>query len=169
LPEARFRNRFRREMRGAAMPKDGHLGWPRGVPDAVQRPLRCAAEPGPMGKSASSVDPGSAAHHAARAARCAASGARKRASAFSRRDASEVCISCPSKNRGRRESRVPFAPAASCAKVESTRVSHHRFTGITRPSLRNGFNGLFRALPGDRAFLPPSPPRSLQEACFSRT
>ena len=27
----------------------------------------------------------------------------------------------------------------------------------TRPSLRNGFNGLFRALPGDRALLPPSP------------
>jgi hypothetical protein len=34
--------------------------------------------------------------------------------------------------------------------------SHHRFTGFTRPSLRNGFNGLFRALPGDRALLPPS-------------
>jgi hypothetical protein len=28
-----------------------------------------------------------------------------------------------------------------------------------RPSLRNGFNGLLRALPGDRAFLPPSPVR----------
>jgi hypothetical protein len=36
---------------------------------------------------------------------------------------------CPSKDRGRRESRVSDAPAASCAKVESTRVSHHRFTG----------------------------------------
>ena len=32
----------------------------------------------------------------------------------------------------------------------------HRFAGITRHSLRNGFNGLFRALPGDRAFLSPS-------------
>jgi hypothetical protein len=39
--------------------------------------------------------------------------------------------------------------------------SHHRFTGEIRHSLRNGFNGLFRALPGDRAFLPPSPLRSL--------
>src|SRR5580704_4725300 len=28
--------------------------------------------------------------------------------------------------------------------------------GIIRPSLRNGFNGLFRALPGDRPLLPPS-------------
>jgi len=34
--------------------------------------------------------------------------------------------------------------------------SHHRFTGNTRPSLRNGFNGFLRALPGDRAFLSPS-------------
>jgi hypothetical protein len=28
---------------------------------------------------------------------------------------------------------------------------------FTRPSLRNGFNGLLRDLPGDRAVLPPSP------------
>ena len=31
--------------------------------------------------------------------------------------------------RGRREDRVPNAPAASRAKVKSTRVSHYRFTG----------------------------------------
>jgi hypothetical protein len=30
-----------------------------------------------------------------------------------------------------------------------------------RPSLRNGFNGLLRARPGDRALLSPSPPRSV--------
>ena len=45
------------------------------------------------------------------------------------------------------------APAASYAKVESIRVSHHRFTGLIRPSLRNGFNGFLRALPGDRLFV----------------
>ncbi len=61
-------------------------------------------------------------------------------------------------NQGRRESRVPDAPAAARGVVVSTRVSHHRSTGI-RPSLRNGFNGLLRALPGDRAFLPPSSAR----------
>jgi hypothetical protein len=44
----------------------------------------------------------------------------------------------PPKKRGRREGRVPNAPAASRAKVESTRVSHYRFTGVTRPFLRNG-------------------------------
>src|ERR1700730_19209084 len=53
-------------------------------------------------------------------------------------------------------------PGARCTRslaCESDKApgrSHHRFTGNTQPSLRNGFNGLFRALPGDRAFLPPS-------------
>ncbi len=65
----------------------------------------------------------------------------------------------------------PFAPLTSegagnagrqctrslACKMKSTRVSHHRFTGQRRHSLRNGFNGLLRALPGDRAFLSPSP------------
>ena len=59
--------------------------------------------------------------------------------------------------RGRREDRASDAPAASYAKVESIRVSHHRFTGSIRPSLRNGFNGLFRALPGEPGLLSPSP------------
>src|SRR5579863_7161349 len=62
--------------------------------------------------------------------------------------------------RGRRESRVSNAPAALRVEIENTQVSHHRFTGSIRPSLRNGFNGFLRALPGDRAFLPPSPARS---------
>src|SRR3981081_1983840 len=35
--------------------------------------------------------------------------------------------------------------------------SPHRFTISIRLPPRNGFNGLFRALPGDRALLPPSP------------
>src|SRR5213592_3492892 len=34
--------------------------------------------------------------------------------------------------------------------------SHHGHTGDTRHSPRNGFNGFLRALPGDRALLPPS-------------
>ena len=53
-------------------------------------------------------------------------------------------------------------PGAQCARsracsVENTRVSLHGHTGNTRHSPRNGFNGLLRALPGDRALLPPSP------------
>jgi hypothetical protein len=61
----------------------------------------------------------------------------------------------PLQNGGGREDRMSNAPAASYAKVESIRVSHHRFTGSLRPSLRNGFNGFFRARPGDRALLSP--------------
>src|SRR5882724_9636987 len=34
--------------------------------------------------------------------------------------------------------------------------SHHRFSQINRHSLRDGFNGFLRALPGDHAWLPPS-------------
>src|SRR5260370_14559098 len=47
-------------------------------------------------------------------------------------------------NRGRRESRVPAAPAASRAKSsEAHERSHRGFTGLTRPSLRNGFTAYF--------------------------
>ena len=60
------------------------------------------------------------------------------------------------------EKRAQGKPGVRCTRsrawsVVSTRVSHHRFTGFIRLSPRNGFNGLFRALPGDRALLPPSP------------
>ena len=72
-----------------------------------------------------------------------------------------ACSFRPLEYRGRRECRAPDAPAAACVLVESTRVSHHGHTGNTRHSPRNGFNGFLRALPGDRAFLPPSPAENL--------
>jgi hypothetical protein len=89
--------------------------------------------------------------------------------AVSPRISREFCVErSPSEIRGRSatprgEQGMPGAdaPAAARVLVVSTRVSHHGHTGITRHSPRNGFNSLFRALPGDRAFLPPSPPRSL--------
>ena len=61
-----------------------------------------------------------------------------------------------------RNQRAQGMPGAWCARsracsVESTRVSHHGHTGNTRHSPRSGFNGFLRALPGDRACLPPSP------------
>jgi len=47
------------------------------------------------------------------------------------------------------------APAASCAKVKRTRVSHHRYS--RQPAFPAQWcYGLLRALSGDRAFLPPS-------------
>jgi hypothetical protein len=59
--------------------------------------------------------------------------------------------------RGRREYRAFDAPAALCAMiVRAHKCSHHGHTGFTRHSPRNGFNGFLRALPGDRACLPPS-------------
>jgi hypothetical protein len=58
-------------------------------------------------------------------------------------------------NAGRRCTR-----SRACSVV-STRVSHHRSTGTTRHSRTQWFYGLFRALPGDRALLPPSSLRSL--------
>jgi hypothetical protein len=60
--------------------------------------------------------------------------------------------------RGRGERRMPVAPAASCALVvvERTRVTTSTPESPGVPA-RNGFNGFLRALPGDRAVLPPSP------------
>ena len=50
------------------------------------------------------------------------------------------------------------APAASRAKViEHTSIVTTGPDGFNRRFLRNGFNGFLRALPGDRACLPPSP------------
>jgi len=53
-------------------------------------------------------------------------------------------------NAGRRCTR-----SRACSVV-NTRVSHHRSTGTSRHSRTQWFYGLFRALPGDRACLPPS-------------
>jgi hypothetical protein len=58
---------------------------------------------------------------------------------------------------GRGECRVPAAPAASCALcIGRTHTSNNEYTGTPGIPARNGFNGLCRALPGDRALLPPS-------------
>jgi hypothetical protein len=74
---------------------------------------------------------------------------------FSRRGAPEVCINFTLlRNRGRRESRMPIAPAV--VRTKSARVDH-RFNRITPAFPARMVYGLLRALPGDRAFLPPSP------------
>jgi len=56
------------------------------------------------------------------------------------------------KFRGRRESRMLTAPAASRANEKSTRASHHRYAETIRPSLRDGLR-LIRDLPGVHDFL----------------
>src|SRR6202040_2447910 len=67
----------------------------------------------------------------------------------------------PERTRGRRETRMRAAPAVSCARMH--KKTH---TSIQVQRRHSGFPcaavyGLFRALLGDRAFLPPSFPRSL--------
>jgi hypothetical protein len=76
----------------------------------------------------------------------------------SRRDRARVVHeSLAQENRGRGECRVPAAPAASCAKCWwHTSVATTGPPGSPGIPARNGFNGLCRALPGDRALLPPS-------------
>jgi hypothetical protein len=77
--------------------------------------------------------------------------------ALSRRDAPELCRNLSPK-RGRGECRVPGAPAASCAK--SSGSMHTSIHSEVAKNIRHPHAmvyGLFRALPGDRALLPPSP------------
>src|SRR5258708_9537388 len=86
----------------------------------------------------------------------------KSASAIPRRNAPELCVNHPPQKEARLESRAHGAPAASCAKVESRKhTSSYGRTGITRHPRTQWSYGLYRALPGDRAFLPPSSLRSL--------
>src|SRR5260370_12031979 len=84
--------------------------------------------------------------------------------AISGRDASEVWMKLvPRKDRGRREDRVRAAPAVSCATCTKKRTRAYRFSGNTPAFPAQWFYGLLRALLGERAFLPPSPLRSV---CF---
>jgi hypothetical protein len=69
-----------------------------------------------------------------------------------RRDSPGFCRSSPAllEKRGRRESRVRAAPAVSRARRVKSAHEHTGSAEAVRPSLRNGFNGFLRALPGDR-------------------
>jgi hypothetical protein len=84
--------------------------------------------------------------------------------AFPRRDTPELFINLSPEEGvalpqgGSGECRVPIAPAASCAKCRKhTSVVTTVAPGSPGIPARDGFNSLFRALPGDRAFLSPSP------------
>jgi hypothetical protein len=64
--------------------------------------------------------------------------------------------SAPEKQRAQGKPGARRTRSLACELKKAHERRHHRFTGFTRPSLRNGFNGFLRALPGDRALLPPS-------------
>jgi hypothetical protein len=74
--------------------------------------------------------------------------------AFSRESCSEHPTLCRLRARGMPGARC--ARSLVCEMMKAHKYSHHGHTGITRHSPRDGFNGFLRALPGDRAFLPPS-------------
>ena len=68
------------------------------------------------------------------------------------------CVQLRPKTSGRGERRVRDAPAASRAKNKKhTSVVTAKCTGSPGAPAREWFYGFLRALPGDRAFLPPSP------------
>jgi len=80
----------------------------------------------------------------------------KHASTFSRHEMSEVLeANRPPIRRGRRECRMRVAPVAACA-VKKHRRQQLQVHRNSRHSLRDGFNGVLRALLGDHAWLPPS-------------
>jgi hypothetical protein len=73
---------------------------------------------------------------------------RKHTSAISRRNSPELC-----QNMSLRIQRAQGRPGASShprsACIKGSTRQNHRWCRIIRPSLRNGFNGFLRALPGD--------------------
>src|SRR6266851_3814011 len=78
------------------------------------------------------------------------------ASAFSRHDLPELCVSLSLK-RGSRECRMRAAPAVSCANMcEENAHEHTGSAEAIRHSLRNGFTAYFALSPENRALLSPS-------------
>jgi hypothetical protein len=66
----------------------------------------------------------------------------------------ESCQKSPSENeRAQGMPGASCAPVASRAKIKSTRVSPPQVRRTSRHSLRYGFNGFLRGLPGEPGFL----------------
>jgi hypothetical protein len=59
----------------------------------------------------------------------------------------------PSTTEGAGNAGCPVHPQPRVQMEEAHERSHHRYAATSRHSLRNGFNGLLRALPGVRDFL----------------
>jgi hypothetical protein len=82
---------------------------------------------------------------------------RRCASAIPRRDAPEVCIYLPPPWRAWGMPGARCTRGLVCTCIGRTHTSNNEYTGIARHSRTQWFYGLCRALPGDRACLPPSP------------
>ena len=75
---------------------------------------------------------------------------------ISRRDAPELCMHPSPPKEGAGNAGRSMRPKPRVQNKKHTSVVTTGSPGSSRHSLRNGFNGFLRALPGDRAFLPPS-------------
>jgi hypothetical protein len=83
-----------------------------------------------------------------------------------RQSARAVHQRVPQIDKGAGNAGCPLHPQPRVRIEKAHERSHHRYAETLRHSPRDGFNGLFRALPGDRALLPSSsaqgsPPRKL--------
>jgi hypothetical protein len=77
--------------------------------------------------------------------------------AIPRRNAPELCLNfSPRNQRARGMPGARCTRSLVCSVLVAHECSHHGRTGTPGIPARNGFNGLLRALPGDRAFLSPS-------------
>src|SRR5258706_6984263 len=80
----------------------------------------------------------------------------KRNFAIPRRDAPEPLMNLSPPLRAWGMPGARCTRSLVCKVLVAHECSHQRSTGTPGIPARNGFNGLFRALPGDRALLPPS-------------
>jgi hypothetical protein len=64
---------------------------------------------------------------------------------------------CPMKSEGAGNAGRAMRPQPCVQNKKAHKHSHHRFTGITRHSPRNGFTACFALSPVSPALLPPSP------------
>jgi hypothetical protein len=82
--------------------------------------------------------------------------------AFSRREVPEVCVSfAPSRTEGAGKAGCALHPRSRVQMHKEMRTRAYRSSGGIPAFPARWFYGLYRALLGDRAFLPPSPLRSL--------
>src|SRR5438046_4191233 len=104
------------------------------------------------------LGPGSAAHHCANAPCCAAHGTRFRHDfAFSRRIAPEPFNSfAPLKLEGAGNAGCALHPRSRVPKIAHLAHTSIQGSGNTTTSPAQWLYGLYRALPGERALLPPS-------------
>src|SRR5450631_1235908 len=78
-------------------------------------------------------------------------------SAFSRREAPEVCVSLSLKQEGAGNAGCALHPRSRVQSAQRKRTRAYRAAEAIRHSLRNGSTAYIVLTPGYRAFLPPSP------------